>query len=53
MPWRREGETIQTQLNFACLHFKGVAGVSIGEVMPAPDGSCWVGVCGARRGGGL
>ena len=45
MPRRREGETIQTPPNFACLHLKGVGGVTVEELMPAPDGSCWVGGC--------
>ena len=51
MPRRREGETIQTPPNFFRLHLIGVGGVSVGEVMSAPDGSCWVGVW-ARRGEG-
>ena len=50
--WMREGETIQTPPNFACLHLKGVGGVTVEELMPAPDGSCRVGGCGAKRGEG-
>ena len=50
--WRREWETIQNPLNFVRLHLIGVGGVSVGEVMPAPDGSCRVGVFRARRGEG-
>ena len=51
MPRRREGEiTIQTPPNFACLHLKGVGGVTVEEVMPAPEAVVgWVGVWSKKR----